>query len=96
MKQHLNSEISNLFNIFFRYDARDPNVNATSWSDSPPRGFGDRAQFDPSDVQLSVNGIQAQEGGLYRCRVDFQRSQTSNVLVNLTVIGKGISWFKVA
>ena len=58
---------------------------------NPPRGFGDRAQFDPSDVQLSVNGIQAQEGGLYRCRVDFQRSQTSNVLVNLTVIGKGIS-----
>jgi len=70
----------------FTYDARDPNVNATSWSDNPPRGFGDRAQFDPSDVQLSVNGIQAQEGGLYRCRVDFQRSQTSNVLVNLTVI----------
>ena len=28
---------------------------------NPPRGFGDRAKFDPSDVQLSVNGIQAQE-----------------------------------
>ena len=74
-----------------RYDARDPNVNATTWSDKTPRGFGDRANFDPSKVQLSVNGIKAHEGGLYRCRVDFQRSQTSNVLVNLTVIGKGHS-----
>ena len=76
--------------MFFRYDARDPTVNATSWSDDDPRGFGDRAHFDPSNVQLSVNGIQAHEGGLYRCRVDFQRSQTSNVLVNLTVIGKNL------
>ena len=64
-------------------------MNATTWSDKSPRGFGDRANFDPSKVQLSVNGIKAHEGGLYRCRVDFQRSQTSNVLVNLTVIGNG-------
>lgn len=72
---------------FFRYDARDPGSNATSWSEQPPRGFGDRAHFDPSLVKLSVNHIQAHEGGFYRCRVDFQRSQTQNVLVNLTVIG---------
>ena len=73
--------------MYFRYDARDPSVNATLWSENPPRGFGTRAHFDPDHVKLYVDSVKAHEGGLYRCRVDFLRSQTRNVLVNLTVIG---------
>ena len=74
------------------YDARESEdgkaTNATAWSDQPPRGFGSRAHFDPRHGTLDVEGIKAHEGGLYRCRMDFRRSQTKNVLVNLTVIGK--------
>ena len=60
------------------------------WSEEGPRGFGARAVFDPELMKLRIEGIQASEGGLYRCRLDFRRSPTRNVLVNLTVIGKRI------
>ena len=71
-----------------RYDARNEAINASIWSEDAPRGFGARAQFDPRDISLRIDNIQAHESGLYRCRLDFKRSQTRNVLVNLTVIGK--------
>ena len=75
-------------NFLCRYDARNEALNASIWSEDAPRGFGSRAQFDPKDISLRIDNVQEHEGGLYRCRLDFKRSQTRNVLVNLTVIGK--------
>ena len=72
----------------YRYDARHDAENASIWSEDGPRGFGPRAQFNPRDISLRIDNIHANEAGLYRCRLDFKRSQTRNVLVNLTVIGK--------
>ena len=80
--------LKNPFCFFNRYDARGSTINATAWSDDAPRGFGPRARFDPKSVTLFIDNIHNHEDGLYRCRVDFKRSQTRNHLVNLTVIGK--------
>ena len=71
-----------------RYDAREALINATAWSDEAPRGFGSRARFEPHTATLYIDTVQTEEDGLYRCRVDFKRSQTRNHLVNLTVISK--------
>ena len=79
--------------LFNRYDARETVNNATAWSDEVPRGFGSRARFDPNTATLYVDNLQTQENGLYRCRVDFKRSQTRNHLVNLTVIGNNVLIF---
>ena len=79
---------SNFDFVVFRFDARNDPENASIWSEDSPRGFGPRAHFNPRDISLRIDNIQANEAGLYRCRLDFKRSQTRNVLVNLTVIGK--------
>ena len=73
----------------FRYDARNKG-NATLWSEEEPKGFGNRAYFQvqsPNAI-LYLKTIAVSEGGLFRCRVDFQTAQTRNSLFNLTVVGK--------
>ena len=71
-----------------RYDARNKG-NVTLWSEVEPNGFGKRAYFQVQspDGVLHLEKILYNEGGLFRCRVDFQTSQTRNSLFNLTVIG---------
>ena len=85
------------FRIVFavdRYDARGRGRNATVWSESPPRGFGLRASFDPHEApsaQLRIRGVRRGEDGVYRCRVDFRTAQTRNSIVNVSMISKSIS-----
>jgi len=76
------------FTLCFRYDARS--ANATSWSEDPPHGFGHRAHFDATATPalLFLDHITHNEGGTYRCRVDFKTSQTRNFILNLNIIGK--------
>ena len=77
--------------FFFRYDARNKG-NATFWSEEEPKGFGYRAHFQvqsPNAI-LYLEKIAVNEGGIFRCRVDFQTAQTRNSLFNLTVVGEKI------
>ena len=62
------------------------------WSEEEPNGFGRRAffQVQSPDGILHLEKIAFNEGGLFRCRVDFQTAQTRNSLFNLTIIGKVI------
>lgn len=75
--------------LICRYDARNKG-NVTLWSEEEPNGFGKRAYFQVKspDGVLHLEKISYNEGGLFRCRVDFQTAQTRNSLFNLTVIGK--------
>ena len=74
--------------IVISYDARDSEwKNGARWSDELQ--FGGRAYFDlsSSPAVLRVQDFQADEGGVYRCRVDYKSAPTRNSLVNISVIG---------
>ena len=73
---------------FYRYDARNKG-KPTLWSEDEPKGFGNRAHFKAQspNAMLYLDNITFNEGGIFRCRVDFQTAQTRNSLFNLTVIG---------
>ena len=74
--------------FFSRYDARNKG-KPTLWSEDEPKGFGNRAHFKAQspNAMLYLDNITFNEGGIFRCRVDFQTAQTRNSLFNLTVIG---------
>ena len=80
--------VSNDINVLFRYDARNKG-KPTLWSEDEPKGFGNRAHFKAHspNAKLYLENITFNEGGIFRCRVDFQTAQTRNSLFNLTVIG---------
>ena len=60
---------------------------ALNWSDSTV--VGPRAYFVTmtKPATLSLEAVQLDDEGIYRCRVDFKNSPTKNFQVNLTVIG---------
>ncbi|GLV36158.1 sidestep VIII [Carabus blaptoides fortunei] len=60
-------------------------VGGSHWAD---RSLGDRAymRVTPTDAKLTLDPVQADDEGTYRCRADFRRSPTKTSNVNLTVI----------
>ncbi|XP_068157279.1 uncharacterized protein side-III [Drosophila tropicalis] len=71
----------------YSFDVRGrPFEKALYWSDT--NSFGPRAYFvtGQQPAKLSVDNIQLDDEGVYRCRVDFQNSPTRNHRINLTVI----------
>ncbi|XP_055592434.1 nephrin-like [Uranotaenia lowii] len=61
-------------------------TDAQHWS--APQVFGTRARFviESDPAYLELNEIKRHDQGIYRCRVDFQNSQTQSFRFNLTVI----------
>ncbi|XP_055848282.1 uncharacterized protein LOC129913564 isoform X2 [Episyrphus balteatus] len=71
----------------YSFDVRGrPFEKALYWSDT--NSFGPRAYFvtNKQPAKLTVDNIQLDDEGVYRCRVDFQNSPTRNHRINLTVI----------
>ncbi|XP_048477987.1 nephrin [Plutella xylostella] len=71
----------------YSFDVRGRSFNkALHWSD--PLAFGRRAYFvtmsQPSS--LTVEAVQLDDEGLYRCRVDFKNSPTRNFQIRLAVV----------
>lgn len=58
------------------------------WSDDAV--FGGRAYFvfENEPGKLTVEKLQANDAGVYRCRVDFLRAQTYNSRLRLDIISK--------
>ena len=72
----------------FSFDVRGRAFSkALNWSDSTV--VGPRAYFVTMTrpATLSLEAVQLDDEGIYRCRVDFKNSPTKNFQVNLTVIG---------
>ncbi|XP_050101406.1 uncharacterized protein LOC126581643 [Anopheles aquasalis] len=61
-------------------------TDAQHWS--APQVFGPRARYviESDPAYLELNEIKRHDQGIYRCRVDFQNSQTQSFRFNLTVI----------
>lgn len=75
--------------LFSSFDVRGRSFNkALNWSDSTV--VGPRAYFVTmtKPATLSLEAVQLDDEGIYRCRVDFKNSPTKNFQVNLTVIGR--------
>ncbi|XP_029173199.1 nephrin-like isoform X1 [Nylanderia fulva] len=71
----------------YSFDVRGRAFNkALNWSDST--AVGPRAYFVTvtKPAALSLEAVQLDDEGVYRCRVDFKNSPTKNFQVNLTVI----------
>lgn len=81
--------ILTLYDVCFSFDVRGRSFNkALHWSD--PKMFGPRAYFVTvsKPASLTLDGVQLDDEGVYRCRVDFKTSRTRNFALNLTVIGE--------
>jgi len=75
--------------VCFSFDVRGrPFTKALYWTD--PNAFGPRAYFvtGSKPAGLTLESVQLDDEGIYRCRVDFKNSPTRNFQINLTVIGK--------
>ncbi|XP_063241600.1 hemicentin-2-like [Bacillus rossius redtenbacheri] len=71
----------------YRFDVRGRALpKALYWSDAD--AFGPRAYFSTGSrpAGLTLDAVQPDDEGVYRCRVDFRNSPTRNYQVNLTVI----------
>ncbi|XP_021920840.1 carcinoembryonic antigen-related cell adhesion molecule 1-like [Zootermopsis nevadensis] len=71
----------------YSFDVRGrPFTKALYWSDN--NAFGPRAYFvtGSNPAGLTLESVQLDDQGIYRCRVDFKNSPTRNFQINLTVI----------
>ncbi|CAH0594175.1 unnamed protein product [Chrysodeixis includens] len=71
----------------YSFDVRGRSFNkALQWSD--PNAFGPRAYFATvaRPAALTLDTVQLDDEGVYRCRVDFKNSPTRNFQIRLSVI----------
>lgn len=89
-----------IYSVDIRDKYTDP--NKVHWKDETLEGRSHfRTLSEPA--MLTIDNVSEMDAGIYRCRVDFRKSPTRNIRLNLTVIGKCtqcivcfcISFFKV-
>lgn len=84
-----------MFSFCSRFDARyNPLDEAKHWADD---SLGGRASFHYTEdpAKLKIENVKDSDTGVFKCRVDFQKSPTRNYLVNLTVISKYLIQLKI-
>lgn len=83
----MNDFLPILYFVWHSYDLRDKS-EPLHWHDEAL--LGERAKFyaEAASQYLLIRGLQQQDAGLYKCRVDFQREASINSRVNLTIVGK--------
>ena len=71
---------------FYSYDERP--VNKTHWVDTSI--FGTRVWYHSewTPPALLLDSAQAEDAGIYRCRVDYQKTNTRQAWVQLHVVGE--------
>lgn len=71
------------------FDARGkPLQQAVHWADESVFTTKAHFHYDSHPPSLRIKAIKRTDAGLYRCRVDFQKSPTRNWRINLSVLGK--------
>lgn len=72
----------------YRFDARGkPLQQAVHWAEEDVLSTRSHFYYDTQPPALRIKQIKRDDAGLYRCRVDFQKSPTRNWRINLTVLG---------
>ena len=80
--RHFNGQLTSISSYDLREDGE-----GRHWSDESI--FGSRAHFSVTSAYLlTLRGVQREDAGLYRCRVDYESGPSRTAAVQLKVVGK--------
>ncbi|KAF2880740.1 hypothetical protein ILUMI_25440 [Ignelater luminosus] len=73
--------------IVIWFDSRDkPLEQGKHWADETVLGGRAFFRYNDHPSKLTIDIVKESDGGIYQCRVDFLRTPTRNIKVNVTVI----------